>query len=145
MAYYQYFVSVKEDLRLANLMTVVRKEIDRLRKDIAKHTAELDDLTKELASHEKIAEMLGDGSAPRKPAQPSKPRKKETKSSGRTNWNALLDSLPRSFTAAQVKDAAGEASNQADVHQALLRWRKAGRVTTRQRGKYRKAQASGNA
>lgn len=127
---------------MANLVTLVRKEIDQLRKDIANHHAELEELTKELASREKIASMLGDGAAPKRAAQPAKQRKSKAKPAGRTNWNALLESLPRSFTAAQVKEAAGQAANQADVHQALLRWRKAGRVTTKQRGKYRKAQAS---
>lgn len=130
---------------MANLITVVQKEIDQLRKDIAKHTAELEDLRTELASREQIAAMLGDGAAPGKATQPSKPRKKQTKAPSRTNWNALLNDLPRSFTAAQVKEAAGESANQADVHQALLRWRKAGRVTTKQRGRYRKTQASNSA
>lgn len=130
---------------MANLITVVRKEIDQLRQQIAKHTAALGELRKELASREKIVSMLGDGAAPRRATQPAKTRRNETRSSGRTNWNELLENLPRSFTAAQVKEAAGQASNQADVHQALLRWRKAGRVTTKQRGKYRKTQAAASA
>jgi len=125
-------------------MTTVRQEMVRLRKDIAKQTAVLSVLTKELESHEKIAAMLGDRPAPRKAARQAKRKKTRAKTNSRTNWNSLLESLSQSFTAAQVKEAAGEASNQADVHQALLRWRKAGRVKATGRGKYRKSKPSGS-
>jgi hypothetical protein len=131
---------------LANLMTTVRQEMVRLRKDIAKQTAVLSVLTKELESHEKIAAMLGDRPTPQKRGGQAKRKKTrgKAKANTRTNWNALLESLAQSFTAAQVREAAGEASNQADVHQALLRWRKAGRVKATGRGKYRKSKPSSN-
>ena len=125
---------------MTDLTTAVRKEIGRLRDNIATQTAVLRKLTNELEKHEKVAAMLGTGTAPRKAVRRAKP-KKGRKASKRTNWNALLEGLPRSFTAAQVKSAAGDASNQADVHQALLRWRKAGRIATSARGKYRKSAA----
>ena len=127
---------------MADLMTAVRKEIGRLREDIAKQTAGLRKLTNELEKHEKVAAMLGTGPTPRTPTGKRESKKGKSKSSGkRTNWNALLEALPRSFTAAQIKRAAGDASNQADVHQALLRWRKAGSIATSARGKYKKTAA----
>lgn len=127
---------------MTDLTTAIRKEIGRIRADIAKQTAGLRKLTNELEKCEKVAALLGNNSAPRKPTRQAKAKKSRPKSSKRTNWNALLEGLPRSFTAAQVKRAAGDASNQADVHQALLRWRKAGRIATSARGKYRKTAAA---
>lgn len=99
--------------------------------------------------------MLGDGAVPAaatgRPAAKKglkatrkttrkkvKKRSAKRTSSKRTNWNAVLGALPASFTAAQVKQAAGNTSNDADVHQALLRWRKAGKVTNSARGQYKK-------
>lgn len=69
----------------------------------------------------------------------AKQRPAKKKSANRTDWNAVLAGLPESFTAMQVKEAAGNRSNDADVHQALLRWRRAGSVTTTGRGQYQKA------
>ena len=128
---------------MAVLISAVRKEINRLRKNISKQTTLLRELTHELKRHEKIVAMLEKGSAQRGSVTQTKTKGKRT-STSRTNWTSLLKGLPRTFTVAQVSEAAGRGANQADVHQALLRWRKAGRIASRQRGKYRKTGTARN-
>ncbi len=137
---------------LADLITTVRQEAAALRKRIEKQESILRDLEQQLKTHERIATMLqGDTTAPKttrrparkktvKAAKKSRATKKAVrrKRASRTNWNTVLEGLPPSFTAGQVKEVVGDTSNYADVQQALLRWRKAERVTTSGRGQYKK-------
>lgn len=137
---------------LADLITTVREETAALRKRIEEEKGTLRDLERQLQIHERIAAMLqGDTTATKTPSRATRKQtaktpkksaaKKKTgrkKRATRTNWNAVLQALPSSFTAGQAKEAAGNRANSADVHQALLRWRKAGTITTSGRGQYGK-------
>lgn len=140
---------------LADLITTVRQEIAELRKNIAKQEDQLHELRQQLGLHERISRMLeGDRArartAPRSTAKrPARATRKSAtkkkapakkKPAKRTDWNAILEKLPQSFAVAQVKEAAGNASTDADVHQALLRWRQAEKVTTPAKGRYEKTQ-----
>ena len=134
------------------LITIVRQEITRLRKTIEERESSLQGLEQQLKTHEQIAAMLQRDTPDAKSspiarkktikaAKKSLARKKAIRRNraNRTNWNTVLERLPVSFTVGQVKEAAGSRSNYADVHQALLRWRNARRVTTSGRGQYKKA------
>lgn len=137
---------------MANLITTVRQELAALRKNIARQEDQLRNLKQKLGLHERIAGMLERGPAGSRttpqpgsrssvsptPKSVTKKVPAKRKAGKKTNWNAILEKLPRSFAVAQVKEAAGKKPTEADVHQALMRWRQAEKVTTNGRGQYEK-------
>ena len=102
-----------------------------VRGDIRAAEAKLADLRKQ---EEWVARVAGQSAAPGAaslaPGGAAAPH-------GRTDWRAVLETLPRRFTAADVRRALAPASKQpSEVFTAVTRWIDRGMVKRKERGVY---------
>ena len=118
---------------MADLRNDVQREIQRMLQSISTKAAELRAMEADLERYKKIAGILGNGRGG------SRPVRRASRGKRRTDWNVILGRLDKSFSSGDVRKTAGTGPKQADVHQALLRWVKDGRVKRISKGQYRKA------
>ena len=119
----------------------VRRQIDRLRKELAATTAQLAALQDEIKRHELVYDML-DG---RKIGERSRQARstvggfKRGPRGAMIDWTAVLTTLPKQFTLETMTahTTAGEKSR-AYLRQVVVRWSKEGRVKRAARGTYQK-------
>ncbi len=121
-----------------NLITSVKREIDRLKKEMGQRTSELAALKDELTKHQRAYRVLagGDTKAPR-PGRRSGRARRTTP----VNWNSMLDQLPSRFTVRDLAKAVGARGKSSGyVRQVAVRWAKQGKTKRIGRGKYEKVQ-----
>ncbi|MBI4523217.1 MAG: hypothetical protein HY695_05320 [Deltaproteobacteria bacterium] len=121
-----------------NLITSVRREIDRLEKEIDQRTSELAALKDELTKHQTAYRVLaGEDTKAQRPGT----RRGRARRATPANWNSILDRLPSRFTVAELAKAAdGGRKSSGYVRQVAVRWAKQGKTRRVGRGKYQKAQ-----
>lgn len=115
------------------LTTSVRREISRLRRDIARRTSELVSLNDEIKKHERVLKLLG--------GDHKVTRRAGLRARGRAtiNWNLLLKGLPKAFTIDSLsKRNRARTKSRLYLRQVLLRWVKQGKIKRIGRGKYQK-------
>lgn len=122
-----------------NLITSVRREMDRLKKEIGQRTSELASLKEQLRRHQKVYRLLG-GSADRRARRPRKARGRARRTA-LVDWNFVLDQLPSRFTIGDIAKA-GDAKGKSPVYlrQIVARWFKQGKTKRVARGRYEKVQ-----
>jgi hypothetical protein len=104
--------------------------LNRLQRDIRNIESELAVLRKQekqllLITGQENASMSSDGEAPR---------------GGRTNWRAVLDKLPKRFSASDVRGVRGIGDKRSgEIFAAITRWIDSGLVKRKERGVYERA------
>jgi hypothetical protein len=112
----------------------VRKQaitaLNRLRKDIRSAESELNELRKQ---EQQLAAISGEaGTAAAKNGGPA--------TGGRTDWRAVLEQLPKRFTASDVRSVRGVGDKRSgEIFAAITRWIDSGLVKRKERGVYERA------
>jgi len=116
---------------MARLTATVRREINRIRKDIAQKSSELQSLSGELQRHERVYRLLAAESGRR-------PRVRARR--GRlVDWSDVLKGLPSSFTIDDIaRRPAVRTKPRAYLRQVVVRWAKQRKIKRAGRGKYLK-------
>jgi hypothetical protein len=121
-----------------NLITSVRREIDRLKNEIGQRTSELAALKDGLIKHQRAYRLLAGGDAK---AQRSGRKRGRARRTTPVNWNSMLDQLPSRFTVRDLaKEAGARRKSSGYVRQVAVRWAKQGKTKRIGRGKYQKVQ-----
>ncbi len=125
----------------ADLKISVKREIDRLRKELAAATERVTELQEEIKRHELVHEML-DGRVTGKGSRQGRPGAGALKRGPRgamIDWAAVFATLPDQFTLETMSahETAGEKSR-AYHRQVVSRWSKEGWVRRTGRGMYEK-------
>ena len=126
---------------VTDLKVRVRRQIDRLRKDLAVATGQVAALQDEIKRHELVYDMLGG----RKTEERSRRRPSTVGSLKRgprgamIDWTAVFGTLPDQFTL-DTMGAHKTASEKPRAHlrQVVIRWSKQGRIKRTGRGMYQK-------
>ncbi len=124
-----------------NLGVSVRRQIDRLRKDLAAATTRVAALREEIRRHELVYEML-DGRKASKRTQRSRSTGGALKKGPRgsmIDWKAVFAALPDQFTldTMSADKTAGE-KPRTYLRQVIARWSKERRIKRTSRGVYLK-------
>ena len=121
-----------------NLITSIKREIDRLKKEIGQRTSELAALKDRLIKHQRAYRLLAGGDTK---AQRPVRRRGTARRTTPVNWNSMLDQLPSRFTVRDIAKAADAGRKSSGyVRQVAVRWAKQGKTKRIGRGKYQKAQ-----
>ena len=124
-----------------DLKVSVKRQIDRLRKELAVAAERVAALRDEIKRHELIYDMLeGQRTAKRlrRGRLAAEPLKRGSRGT-MIDWNAVLATLPDQFTLDSM--SAHKAANEkprAYLRQVVVRWSKEGRIERTARGTYRK-------
>ena len=121
-----------------NLITSVKREIDRLKKEIGQRTSELAASKDELIKHQRAYRLLaGRDTKAQRPGR----RRGRARRTTPVNWNAMLDQLPSRFTIGDIAKAADAGRKSSGyVRQVAVRWAKQGKTKRIGRGKYQKVE-----
>ena len=124
-----------------DLKVSVRREIERLRKELAVATGRVAAIQDEIKRHELVYDML-DGQKTGKTSRQSRSGVGAMKRGPRgamIDWTAVLATLPNHFTLNSLlaHEMAGE-KNRAYLRQVVSRWSKEGRIRRTGRGMYEK-------
>ena len=125
----------------ADLRVSVKRQIDRLKKELAVATGRVAALRDEIKRHELVYEML-DGRKTGKRSRQSRSGAGALKRGPRgsmIDWAAVFATLPDQFTLESLlaHETAGE-KPRAYHRQVVARWSKEGRITRTGRGMYEK-------
>ena len=121
-----------------NLITSVKREIGRLKREIGQRTSELAAFKDKLIKHQRAYRLLaGRDTKAQRPAR----RRGRARRTTPVNWNSMLDQLPSRFTVGDIAKAAGARRKSSGyVRQVAVRWAKQGKTKRIGRGKYQKVQ-----
>ena len=124
-----------------DLKVSVRRQLDRLRKELAVATGQVAALQDEIKTHELVYGML-DGRKTRKRSQQGPSAVGSLKRGPRgamIDWNAVFATLPNEFTLETISahETASE-KPRAYLRQVVVRWSKEGRIRRTARGMYQK-------
>jgi len=121
-----------------NLITSVKREIDRLKKEIGQRTSELAVLKDGLIKHQMAYRLLaGSDTSAQRPGR----RRGRARRATPANWDSVLDQLPSRFTVGDLaKEAGARRKSSSYVRQVAVRWAKQGKTKRIGRGKYQKVQ-----
>ena len=124
-----------------DLKVSVRRQIDRLRKELAVATGQVAALQDEIKTHELVYGML-DGRKTGKRSEQGPSAVGSLKRGPRgamIDWNAVFATLPNEFTLEiiSVHKTASE-KPRAYLRQVVVRWSKEGRIRRTARGMYQK-------
>ena len=123
------------------LKVSVRRQIDRLRKDLAAATERVAALRDEVKRHELIYDMLDGGKTAKRSrrGRASVGSLKRGPRGAMIDWNAVFTTLPGEFTLDTLsahETASGKP--RAYLRQLVVRWAKEGRIKRTGRGMYQK-------
>ena len=121
-----------------NLIASVKREIDRLKKEIGQRTFELAASKDELIKHQRAYRLLaGRDTKAQRPGR----RRGRARRATPANWDSVLDQLPSRFTVGDLaKEAGARRKSSGYVRQVAVRWAKQGKTKRIGRGKYQKVQ-----
>jgi len=121
-----------------NLITSVKREIDRFKKEIGRRTSELAALKDELIKHQKAYRLLaGRDTKAQRPGR----RRGRARRATPANWDSVLDRLPGRFTIGDIAKAADpRRKSSVYVRQVAVRWAKQRKTKRVGRGEYQKVQ-----
>ena len=121
-----------------NLITSVKREINRLKNEIGQRTSELAALKVGLTKHQRVHRLLAGRDT--KAQRPGRKRGRARKTTP-VNWNSMLGLLPSRFTVGDLaKKAVARRKSSSYVRQVAVRWAKQGKTKRVGRGKYQKVQ-----
>jgi hypothetical protein len=108
--------------------------LNRLRKDIQAAESDLNELRKQ---EQQLAAITGEAktAAVARNGAPA-----ASGGGGRTDWRAVLDKLPKRFTASDVRSVRGVGDKRSgEIFAAITRWIDSGLVKRKERGVYERA------
>jgi len=121
-----------------NLITSVKREIDRLKKEIYRRTSELAAFKDDLIKHQRAYRLLA--GADTRAQRPGRRRGRARRATP-ANWDSLLDRLPGRFTIGDIAKAADpRRKSSVYVRQVAVRWAKQRKTKRVGRGEYQKVQ-----
>ena len=121
-----------------NLITSVKREIDRLKKEIGQRISELAAFKDDLIKHQRVYRLLAGRNT--KAQRPGRRRGKARRTTP-VNWNSMLDLLPSRFTVGDIaKVARARRKSSGYARQVAVRWAKQKKTKRVGRGKYQKVQ-----
>lgn len=124
-----------------DLKVSVRRQIDRLRKDLTAATERVAALREEIKRHELIRDMLEGNRASKRPrrGRPTVAPLRRGPHGTMIDWNAVFETLPSEFSLDTISahETAGGKSR-AYLRQMTARWSKEGRIKRTGRGMYQK-------
>lgn len=124
-----------------DLKDTVRREIGRLRKELATTTGQVAALQDEIRRHELVYGMLDGRRTGKRPRRGSSTvgSLKRGPRGAMIDWNAIFTTLPNQFTLETISahKTAGE-KPRAYLSQVVARWSKGGRIKRAGRGMYEK-------
>ena len=124
-----------------DLKVRVRRQIDRLRKELAGATGQVAALQEEIKRHELVYDMLdGRKAGKRSRRGPSTVGSlKRGPRGAMIDWNAVLATLPDQFTLETISaHKTASEKTRAYLRQVVVRWSKEGRIKRTGRGMYQK-------
>ena len=124
-----------------DLKVSVRRQIDRLKKDLAVATGQVAALQDEIKRHELVYDMLdGRKTAKRSQRGPSTVGSlKRGPRGAMINWTAVFATLPEQFTLdTMIAHKTASEKTRAYLRQVVVRWSKEGRIKRTGRGMYQK-------
>ncbi len=126
----------------ADLKVSVKREIERLKKELAAATERVAALREEIKRHELVHDMLDGrmtGKGSRRGRRPVVGALKRGPRGAMIDWTAVLATLPERFTLDSLlaHETAG-GKTRAYLRQVVSRWSKEGRVRRTGRGMYEK-------
>ena len=120
----------------------VRRQIDRLRKELAATTGRVAALRDEIKKHELIYRMLDGRNTDRRPRRGGRPTVGPLKRGPRgamIDWIAVFATLPDQFTLDTLSaDETAREKPRSYLRQVVARWAKEGRIKRTGRGMYEK-------
>ncbi len=125
-----------------DLKVSIKREIDRLNKDLTAATAQLATLRDEIERHQQIYDILDGKSSTRK--RVGKPRgsggaQKRGPSGSMIDWNAVFATLPGEFTLDTMgANKTASEKPRSYLRQVVVRWSREGRIRRTGRGLYQK-------
>ena len=121
-----------------NLITSVKREIDRLKEETDRKTSELAALKVGLIKHQRAYRLLaGRDTKAQRPGR----RRGRARRTTPVNWNSMLDQLPSRFTVGDLaKEAGAGRKSSGYARQVAVRWAKQKKTKRVGRGKYQKVQ-----
>ena len=121
-----------------NLITSVKREIDRFKKEIGRRTSELAALKDELIKHQKAYRLLaGRDTKAQRPGR----RRGRARRATPANWDSVLDRLPGRFTIGDIAKAADAGRKSSGyIRQVAVRLAKQKKTKRVGRGKYQKVE-----
>ena len=135
-----------------SINSLIRTQISDIRRQISEHEKALRSLKKQEKDIQRAAQLLaGKGTAvvvrrrrragrKVKAVRRARAGARGVRKSRRTNWDAVVKSLPSTFTLDQLAGFQGvKGKSRARLHQILNRWKKTGVVKSAGRAKYQKA------
>ena len=122
-----------------DLRVSVKRQLDRLRKDLAVATERVGALRDEIRRHEQIYGMLeGNAGKGRRAGRPRGGQKRGPQGS-MIDWNGIFETLPAEFTLDTLgANKTAREKPRAYLRQVVVRWSKEGRIERTGRGKYQK-------
>ncbi len=124
-----------------DLKANVRREIDRLTKELAAATGRVAELQEEIKRHELVHDMLdGEKTGKRSPqGRSGAGALKRGPRGAMIDWTGVFATLPDRFTLESLfgHETAGE-KTRAHLRQVVSRWQKEGRIRRTGRGMYEK-------
>ena len=124
-----------------DLKVNVKRQIDRLRKDLTAATERVAALREEIKRHELIRDMLEGNRTSKRPRRGRSTAAPLTRGPRGTmiDWNAVFETLPSEFSLDTIDthETAGGKSR-AYLRQVTARWSKEGRIKRTGRGMYQK-------
>ncbi len=124
-----------------DLKVSVRRQIDRLKKDLAVATGQVAALQDEIKRHELVYDMLdGRKTAKRSQRGPSTVGSlKRGPRGAMIDWTAVFATLPDQFTLdTMIAHKTASEKTRAYLRQVVVRWSKEGRIKRAGRGMYQK-------
>ena len=124
-----------------DLKVGVRRQIDRLKKDLAVATGQVAALQDEIKRHELVYDMLdGRKTAKRSQRGPSTVGSlKRGPRGAMIDWTAVFATLPDQFTLdTMIAHRTASEKTRAYLRQVVVRWSKEGRIKRTGRGMYQK-------
>ncbi len=135
-----------------SINSLIRTQISDIRRQISEHEKALRSLKKQEKDIQRAAQLLaGRGTAvvvrrrrragrKVKAVRRARTGARGVRKSRRTNWDAVVKSLPSTFTLDQLAGFRGvKGRSRAYLHQIINRWKKTGVIKSAGRAKYRKA------
>ena len=125
-----------------DLKISVKRQIDRLKKDLAAATDRVAALRDEIERHEKIYGMLeGNAKKGKRAGRPRAPRGEQKRGprGSMIDWNGIFETLPSEFTLDTLgANKTAKEKPRAYLRQVVVRWSKEGRIQRTGRGEYQK-------
>ena len=126
----------QSDTTMERVQQQARALLDTLQEEIHNKESELARLKEEATALRRLG-LGGPVAKARSNGPTARATTAATMSSGRVDWRAMLDELPKQFAAADIRNiGAAQSKRPSEIFAAITRWIEAGLVRRKARGQY---------